>query len=172
MQMFSCKIWEIFKKPHFVEHLRCLILIKLVFCDILIKALRVTRYKLLSLWVASCELLLLYELRATFCIRMASCCILHKLRVTFYIRVTSYHLLPELRVTFIAWTTSYFLHTNHELILLAQFTSYFMHTSCILGTVYCTSYELLDTAQVMICVLTMSYDEVKYDKDVMIMIST
>ena len=146
--------------------------------DILIKELQVTSYEIISLRVAfiarvtSYDLLLLHELRVTFCIRVMSSCLLQELRVTFYIRLTSYCLFHELRVTIIARVTSYcLLHelrvtvycTNYELLFIARVTSYFLHMS----------YELLFIARITSYILTFSYnkdrdDEVVYDIKVMI----
>ena len=50
--------------------------------------------------VTSYELLLVHELRVSFCIRITSYCLLDELQVNFCIPVTSYCLLHELRVTF------------------------------------------------------------------------
>ena len=74
-------------------------------CDILINELQVTSYELISLRAAfiarvtSYRLLLLCELRVTFCMQVTSYCLLYELRVTIIARVTSYSLLYELRVT-------------------------------------------------------------------------
>ena len=84
-----------------------------ILSDMLINKLRVASYRLIPLRVefiarvASYELFLLHELRATFCIRVPSYCSLHELRVT------SYCLLQELRVT--VYCTIYLLLFAYEL---------------------------------------------------------
>ena len=73
--------------------------------------------------VTSYELLLLHELRVTFCLRVTSyflhtsyqLLLLHESRVIVY--CTSYEL------PFIARVTSYFLHKSYELLITAQVTS-------------------------------------------------
>lgn len=106
---------------------------------------QVTSYNILCLWVfitrvMSYELLLLYELRATFRMRITSYWFLYELQLTFYIRITDCCVLHQLQMTFIIRVTSCF---ANELRIAFYCTSYKVLLYELRVTFFCTIYELL-----------------------------
>lgn len=120
---------------------------------------QVTSYNILCLWVfitrvMSYELLLLYELRATFRMRITSYWFLYELQLTFYIRITDCCVLHQLQMTFIIRVTSCFANelriafycTSYKVLLYELRVTFFLHelraAFCMRVFVYFTSYEL------------------------------